>query len=165
MASSRPLFAGLDRLPMWADADAMWLAWLVGFIDGEGCFYIRATNKGTTYAVCFSLKLRADDTPVLQEIVDRTGIGTLFRDARSVADSPNAKPTIKWHVQKQQESIRLVELIDAFPLRTKKRRDYEIWRLAAIAWANAPSRNNDWTPFMNWKREIEETRQYREVTQ
>jgi hypothetical protein len=50
--------------------------WFAGFVDGEGCFLI--TRVGKSYRCIFSLHLRGDDRPILEEIHRNLGIGTVW---------------------------------------------------------------------------------------
>lgn len=105
--------------------------WLAGLIDGEGCFGIYASNahKGhDDWRLTFQLQLRDDDEPVLREIHGRLLIGSVWRQ---VPNRPwDAKPTLTWGVYSRAHCKALAAILDRFPLRTKKARDYAIWRAA-----------------------------------
>jgi hypothetical protein len=53
--------------------------WLAGFADGEGSFNIGHPKRpaAPSYNCSFSIGLRIDDLPILEEIERRTGIGRL----------------------------------------------------------------------------------------
>jgi hypothetical protein len=102
--------------------------WLAGFIDGEGCFYITRDNARGVYRARFSLTLRADDRAILEECHSRVGIGTLHNYK---AQSGNM--VTRWIVQSYADVDELVEVLHRFPLRAKKRKDFEIWSRAAAA--------------------------------
>jgi hypothetical protein len=102
--------------------------WLAGFIDGEGSFVISSNNLGG-YRVCFGVHIRGDDRPVLEECVDRTGIGYLV-DRSPSPGRVKENPTTGWSVVRKLDCQRLVEILDRYPLRAKKARDYAIWREA-----------------------------------
>ena len=110
--------------------------WLAGFIDGEGCFTI--PDRQGHHAPRFTLVVRDDDQPILEEIVARTGIGRLYRIAASGTSNPQAA----WHVESKQGVAQLVRILDAHPLRARKARDYAIWREAVSEWHtfNRPKR-------------------------
>ncbi len=137
---------------------------LAGLIDGEGCFRIHSQKGGTYYAPSFSLKLRDDDGPILREIVDRTGIGRVAADR---SRSGNSHPCAVWRVQSRAETEALAALLDRYPLRTRKARDYAVWRRAIDVRA-AMTRGNrwhgprDWSPLIEIKRELERARAYPE---
>lgn len=99
--------------------------WLSGFADGESCFSI------TKATVVFIIKLRDDDAPVL-EYIQRTvgGIGKFYY---SGGDGKNRRRQAEWRVWRRKETLWLTDFFDRFPLRSKKARDYAVWREAVIA--------------------------------
>jgi hypothetical protein len=116
--------------------------WLAGFIDGEGCFWIRRDKSSWT--VRFRLVLRYDDRPVLAEIARVTGLG-LLRDR----DHSPGNPQSGWEVHRKADQLMLVELLDLYPLRSKKARDYALWRKAVLYRAtmrHRGPRRADWGP-------------------
>lgn len=137
--------------------------WLAGFIAGEGCFRIHKGKGGGYYATHFTLKLRNDERPILEEIVARTGIGHLKADDTCRG---NAQPTLVWTVQSKAECLKLVTLLDQFPIRARKARDYAIWREAVHFWVNQKRGNRwdgprDWSQMIAYKTAIEAARAYR----
>lgn len=107
--------------------------WLAGFIDGEGCFYIERTKNGrpgASYGAGFHIGLRMDDKPILEEIRRSLGIGRF----RVIANGGNRQPQFRWLVTKKDECVILMGILDRFPLRAKKARDYSIWSQAVRLW-------------------------------
>ncbi|MES2360102.1 MAG: LAGLIDADG family homing endonuclease [Gemmatimonadota bacterium] len=101
--------------------------WFTGLVDGEGCFSI-STNKAQ-----FIVAMRLDDRPMIERIrEDLGGIGSLYVKDK-LAEAPR-RPGIRWEVVKRDEVLWLTRFFDFFELRSKKRRDYEIWREAVIDW-------------------------------
>jgi hypothetical protein len=106
------------------------------------------------------VQLRDDDLPLLEEIRARTGIGLLCR-----RPGQNARPTAYWEVLRKHDVAELVRILDAYPLRSRKRRDYEVWR-RAVGIAAARGGSTTWgRSSLNWrlgelKRELEVVRQY-----
>ena len=136
--------------------------WLAGFIAGEGCFRVHKEKGGGYYACHFTLKLRDDERPILEEIVERTGIGHLKADLVR----GNSRPCLVWVVQSKAECVKLVDLLDRFPIRARKRLDYAVWREAVAHWVAAPRGNRwhgprDWTAMIAYKAAIEDARAYR----
>lgn len=102
--------------------------WFAGLVDGEGCFYIG--NNGCV----FLINMRADEGPMLEEIRDELGLGRIHY--RVGTDGSLRNPSCRYEVSKKKECVALTHLFDEFPLRSKKARDYQVWREAAIAHQN-----------------------------
>lgn len=100
--------------------------WLAGFVDGEGCFCLHGKGK-TSIQPFFRLKLRDDDAAIIVMMKNRTGLGRLHRWIKH-----KSKPQIEWIVHKKLECQALAALLTKFPLRAKKKRDFEIWKQAVI---------------------------------
>lgn len=116
--------------------DAGFAYWLAGLIDGEGHFAIKKHTRGT-HAPAFTLKMRADEMGTLEQIERTLRIGSLSLEKRK------GNPMAKWTVQDKQGCQRLVDLLDKYPLRAKKRLDYATWREAVCEWTRRP-RGNRW---------------------
>lgn len=123
---------------MVTDYEAAWDpqtdAWLSGFADGEGSFFISVTNRkdGRQSAVPgFAIWLRADDVPVLRALCDAFGGSISFNRRWGGPDwRENARPRFGWQVSGRASLRALVAYFDRFPLHAKKARDYAIWREA-----------------------------------
>jgi hypothetical protein len=83
------------------------LGWVVGILEGEGCFFITRRTKGsygpylyTRVTVCMT------DRDVLEQLQRVTGIGKLER-IRERKD-PKHKPISQWIVCRSQEAIELM---------------------------------------------------------
>jgi hypothetical protein len=106
--------------------------WLAGFIDGEGCFMIGKRGGGPT--CWFQICVRDDDAETLRRIAAETGIGSIY----TLVANGTSKPQVIWSVYVKHECRRLVEILDAYPLRARKANDYEIWKRAIHVWHGAP---------------------------
>src|SRR5689334_15291323 len=103
-------------------------SWISGFIDGEGSFNIRATERNTECVFCVAV--RDDDAEILQRIQAHLGIGRIRLTNPPSGCRTNANPQARWWVCSKADTAKLVAFLDAYPLQAKKRRDYEIWREA-----------------------------------
>ena len=107
--------------------DPRWLSWFSGLVDGEGCFLIGRVQV-PYYEVKFVINMRADDRPMLEEIKNTLGFGRLaYRQRGKIGH-----PTVAFEVSKATDLLKLVRLFDEYPLRSRKRRDYEVWRVAVL---------------------------------
>jgi len=116
--------------------------WLAGFIDGEGSFIVHGDGRKQC-RLC--VKLRGDDRPILDEIVERTGIGRV----RIQTNNAGTNPQFAWLVDSKSDCCRAVVLLERYPLRAKKARDFELWREAVRLWVAMAPRNgharNNWS--------------------
>jgi hypothetical protein len=109
--------------------------WLAGFVDGEGCFLINEGRKGKyiNRNARFCLTLRSDDSPILEFINNYLGCGNCSRlaDYRYEYTPKNRKSNSRFLVSNTDDlSNKLIKFFDEFPLRSKKRRDYRVWKKA-----------------------------------
>ena len=148
-------------------SDPVFLGWLAGLIDGEGHFAIHENttpNGLQRYDCTFSLTLRADDSEILNSLHQRTGLGRVYTRPQV----RGSKPRVDWRIMRLEHCLKLIAILDRFPLRTRKTRDYRIWRTAALRIAKMPQRNvwkpRDWSPIAALKRDIESTRNYWPLT-
>lgn len=108
-----------------------WASWFSGLVDGEGCFIIH--RVGARYhSARFLINMRADYKPMLDEIRSTLGFGTIYRRARRVI----GHPTHVFQVARSKDMLAIVRLLDQFPLRSRKRRDYEVWRTFVLLHAS-----------------------------
>ena len=117
--------------------------WLSGFVDGEGCFGIycysnKRTNEFNPGALSFefSIQLREDDRDILEEIQRYFNCGHLAVGSRRKARAEgkvNARDQIKFSCKKLSEILgAIIPHFDEYPLRAKKRGDFEIWKRAVL---------------------------------
>lgn len=138
--------------------------WLAGLIDGEGCFMVRRTSSGG-FTCEMTLIMRDDDEAILREVARRTAVGAVTNYQRR--DRYRANPQTLWRTRAKADCLRLVELLDVCPLRTRKARDYGYWREAVLLWATAtraPGAGNAdaWARIATLKASMEATRRYPE---
>jgi hypothetical protein len=106
-----------------------------GLIAGDGHFAIHPTNGETTWQCHLAVQLRADDTPLLAELCRWSGAGML----QAVPARRTSRPQTTWIVQRQADCLRMVSILDRYPLLGKKLGQYEIWREAILAWTGPGS--------------------------
>lgn len=143
--------------------------WFAGFVDGEGCFFVRRNvvrYKGdsyVTYGCSLSIAVRDDDLEVLEWIRERLGIGTISRRHQGPTQGSRGNPSACFYVSAKAEVLQLVELFDRYPLRSKKRRDFEVWRRAVLEWhreRGAKTRGRDWSHMAELHEELKAVRRY-----
>ena len=105
--------------------------YIAGFVDGEGCFALkfrrdvrRERISAPTYFywdIEFIIALRNDDREILEKIRDTIGCGTVRVTQKEARYTVNALENLQNMV---------VPFFEKFPLRAKKRHDFELWKEA-----------------------------------
>jgi len=102
-----------------------WKQWLVGFTDGEGSFRINIRNDDTRAELNFTIKLHVDDQSVLQDILNKLDVTMVNIHFQSDED------TCSISIGDRDILLnKVIPLFDKYPLLTKKRYDYMLWREA-----------------------------------
>ena len=101
--------------------------WLSGFTDGEGSFLAGVSHDHIN--IKFSIKLRDDDRPVLENIRTTLGIGSIYASKPSASCRLRANPACEYAVTSliDLHSV-IVPHFDLYQLRAKKASDFAIWR-------------------------------------
>jgi len=158
----RPLGSRNGRMPSagYPEISPKSGAFISGFIEGEATFSIRRQPHGTNHSCALSLACRADDEPLLLDLAAATDLGTIGR----IPARGSSHPQAVWTVCAKSDCRRLIEILDRYPLRGRKSRDYAIWRAAVNWWIGVDItrgyRNRDWAPMIDMKRRLEEQRRY-----
>lgn len=99
--------------------------WLSGWLDGEGCFHIYK-DRGAGYRCKVTVNIRDDDHKTVGIISRVTNLGNFyFSPGRG-----NDNPQIVWNITSKGDCLILRDILDQYPLRAKKLRDYQIWSQA-----------------------------------
>lgn len=132
------------------DSEAAFWNWFAGFTAGEGSFTVRREEDKrvnyVTFRPAFSILLRADERPIIEEIAGMIGwqhVRIRDREARTNQAGINSKPGVFMDIRSKAGCQRMVEIFDAYPLRAKKQRDFELWRQIVLEQQHQP-RGNRW---------------------
>lgn len=100
--------------------------WLSGFVDGEGCFNLCLPKTiRSRLAIVFSIRLRADELPILRQIQSFWHCGTIRFD--NYKNSIN--PICCLQINKVDDLVNIIiPHFENYPLRAKKQHDFNIWR-------------------------------------
>ncbi len=123
---------------------------IAGYVSGEGSFYISAPKSSAGQLQCgFSLKVRDDDRELVEMVrlaLDQAGRIYLIEAKRY---------QYEWDGVKRQDAVtlmirRLSELVntvipffDRYPLRGKKRANYDLWKQAVMMMWNDEHRTRE----------------------
>lgn len=113
--------------------------YVAGFIDGEGCFFLtyrketKLTRKGhPTYyrwSASFAMTLREDDIEILKRIIDTLECGNVY--LLNTKDRMLGCQQAYLGIQNTNELYnKVLPFFRKFPLRAKKRHDFELWATA-----------------------------------
>ena len=107
--------------------------WLSGFADAEatfGLWMIKASDQRSTRPTAkFTIALRQDDVRSLQTIQSYWQCGTIHPECNLRPTVKNAKPVAVLSVQKSEDlACIVIPHFEKYPLRTKKKDDFEIWK-------------------------------------
>lgn len=108
------------------------LAWLVGFIDAEGCFFINRktmSNGNIRYAFGLKIKLHIDELALLNTIQSTLGIGWLEKPRNN---------TCCFQINSESELRSLIGLLDNIPLMGIKDLDFLSFKEAFFLYFNRP---------------------------
>lgn len=108
--------------------------YIVGFVDGEGCFSITLSKhktKKTGYdpRLCFEIELRGDDRPILETIKSYFGVGDIFE---LKYERYGWKPHVKYAVRKHHDVLYvIIPFFKKYRLLGKKGKDFDLFCQAA----------------------------------
>src|SRR3954451_2608024 len=106
--------------------------WVVGFVDGEGCFSISVVrNPGCRFGWQvqheFAVTQAAPSRPALELLTEVFGCGRIIEQHRPL---DHRQVLLRFSVKRRSELVdRVVPFFEANPLRTAKRADFERFAL------------------------------------
>jgi len=104
------------------------IPWFVtGFADGEGCFWInifrdKSFKTGWRVKLFFQINLNKKDYVLLEQIQNYFGAGKIYKNKNS--------DSIQYLVTSVKDLLLIQKHFDKYPLHTKKRADFELWKKA-----------------------------------
>lgn len=108
--------------------------WLTGLTDGEGCFYANTVLHkwgGYRLSISFAISLREDDWEVIANIRRFLRCGTVQRKLNN-----GGYPGLVFRVVTIPDLHGIVvPHFDRYPFKSKKQRDYKVWReIVKLSW-------------------------------
>lgn len=101
--------------------------YIVGFVDGEGCFSITVNKNGNRLPevrLIFEIELREDDEPILREIQKTLNCGNIYH--LEYARYAKWRPHVKLKVSNFTDiSTKIIPFFKRYPLQAKKRLQFE----------------------------------------
>jgi len=107
--------------------------YIVGFVDGEGCFCISLNKNGDRLPevrLIFEIELREDDEPILREIQESLDCGSIYH--LNYERYAKWRPHVKLKVSNFHDiSAKVIPFFQRYPLQAKKRLQFEKFCLTA----------------------------------
>lgn len=107
--------------------------YVVGFVDGEGCFSISLNKNGNRLPevrLIFEIELREDDEPILHEIREVLNCGNIYR--LEYERYAKWRPHVKLKVSNFADiSSKIIPFFQRYPLQAKKRLQFDKFCQAA----------------------------------
>ena len=106
--------------------------WVVGFVDGEGCFSISVVRNATCRLGWqvqheFAVTQAAPSRSALELLIEAFGCGTVIEQHR---DDGRHHPLLRFSVKRRSDLVeRIVPFFEDHPLRTAKKHDFERFAL------------------------------------
>ena len=101
--------------------------YIVGFVDGEGCFSITLNKNGPRLPevrLLFEIELREDDEDILVEIKKVLNCGAIYR--LDYARYTKWRPHVKYKVSNFTDIYeKIIPFFKRYPLQAKKRQSFE----------------------------------------
>ena len=140
--------------------DPLWCSWFSGWIDGEGSFYSNLHHDTGGIECSLAVKVRDDDAQLIRNVRDVLRCGVV-RQHKEHSVNPNQKGQIIWACGKIGECRHiLIPLLDKYPPRSKKRRDYEIWRKLVMGISDGFHLNGNRDYIINLREELRDIKRY-----
>jgi hypothetical protein len=101
--------------------------YVVGFVDGEGCFSIslnRKQNRIPEVRLIFEIELREDDKDILERIKDLLDCGNIYH--LNYARYAKWRPHVKYKVSNFKDiSEKIIPFFQKYPLQAKKQFQFQ----------------------------------------
>jgi hypothetical protein len=107
--------------------------YVTGFCDGEAAFTY--SHSGRAFSLYFSIKQREDNRQIVEEIQQFFNfVGSIYKVKESLPtkNSGFTKPSIYYRVGRIDELGRIIEHFDKYPLQSRKKEVYDVWRQMAM---------------------------------
>lgn len=113
------------------------LKWLIGFIEGEGCFtfqYNTTTTqknhqkRGYWIHALFQIGLSITDKDIIYKIKDVLRMGCIYQ-IKHKSYTGTISNTIYLRIAKIEDLLKLINILDRYRFYTKKGNDYHLWKI------------------------------------
>ena len=112
---------------------AQWGSWFAGFTENYGRFSIdkeNGDNPRDNYRCKFELSCHPADRQTLKEIRHKLGLGDIIDEPVSIEEAQKGQFRPRLEVTLISECTEIVQVFESYPLRTRKRGTFDIWKQA-----------------------------------
>lgn len=101
--------------------------YIVGLVDGEGCFYVlvrspTGAHKSRRIELHLHIKMKEEDREILQRIKEFFGCGGVYYQAEK---RPNHTPCYRYTVSSLEDHLKvIIPFFKKYPLLTSKKKDF-----------------------------------------
>lgn len=144
--------------------DPLFCAWFSGWVDGEGCFRALVRSEDRSIQPRLSIKVRDDDRHLVNLVHTTIQCGWVrnrsYKYARERGRT-HQNDQITWDCTDIHQCRHiLVPLFDKYPLRSKKARDYKIWREIVLAVSENHHLNSNRDHILSLCQQLKEVKRY-----
>ena len=142
------------------DIDPLWCSWFSGLIDGEGSFNIHVNKENRSIQAHLRIGMREDEAEYIRDIHDMLRCGWI---GRATLRNPRGNESDAYFIDFASDAVIniIIPLLDKYPLRMKKKRDYVFWREATLIIHDDGHLNGRREEVLELKRKMEKGRRYR----
>lgn len=112
--------------------------WFTGISDGDSCFSLNKIKDTDRYQARFMMTKRGDDQGILETVQKTLKIGNVYRTTQTI----NGKPTATFSVGKRKELLEIISHFEKYPLQTRKKHEFILWREAVLELGKPPKARN-----------------------
>lgn len=146
----------------------LWCAWFSGWIDGEGSFTSDVHNINMGITSKLTVEVRDDDSQLVYNVKNTLRCGQIYRQKERHRENLNrlgkssiGRSSIKWMCRDIGACRHiLVPLFDCYPLQSKKKRDYDVWRQLVFALAEGQHVNGNRAYVLDLCQKLKDVKKY-----
>lgn len=141
-------FPGIERIarPIFAPGEIVDPNWLVGFVDGDGCFHIvtQKTESSSKVWLAFQITQHSRDTLLMESIVKYLGCGKVYN--RNSTPALGEAPDFRVY-NLDTVSSKIIPFFLEHKLQSVKSLDFYLFREACVLLLIPPGGGKRWSPY------------------
>lgn len=130
---ARRTFKDAEKVKKTIKEDPEFCQWFVGLVDGEGCFSMLQVKPKLRWIARLTIALREDDREVISLLTEKFGGRVNKTNDKRMTHSPS----LHWEFNTPFGCYAIIELFGKWPLKSKKKKDFDIWKEAVELWVRS----------------------------